>query len=91
MTVKKIFRSTAAKLVAFLVVVGCVAGAVTQAEYGIMNMLRWSNDSELVYRLEDRFEDSQLVNGLVSTTVADLDYALHLSLIHIFDFMNVPC
>ena len=77
MTVKKIFRSTAAKLVAFLVVVGCVAGAVTQAEYGIMNMLRWSNDSELVYRLEDRFEDSQLVNGLVSTTVADLDYALH--------------
>ena len=32
MTVKKIFRSTAAKLVAFLVVVGCVAGAVTQAE-----------------------------------------------------------
>lgn len=77
MTVKKIFRSTAAKLVAFLVVVGCVAGAVAQAEYGIMNMLRWSNDSELVYRLEDRFEDSQLVNGLVSTTVADLDYALH--------------
>ena len=54
-----------------------MAGAVTQAEYGIMNMLRWSNDSELVYRLEDRFEDSQLVNGLVSTTVADLDYALH--------------
>ena len=77
MTVKKIFRSTAAKLVAFLVVVGCVAGAVTQAESGIMNMLRWSNDRELVYRLEDRCEDSQLVNGLVSTTVADLDYALH--------------
>lgn len=77
MTVKKVFRSTAVKLIAFLMVTGCVTGAITQAEYGMMNMLRWSNDSELVYRLEDRFEDSQLMNGMVDSMVADLDYALH--------------
>lgn len=76
MTVKKVFRSTAVKLIAFLMVTGCVTGAITQAEYGMMNMLRWSNDSELVYRLEDRFEDSQLMNGMVDSMVADLDYAL---------------
>ena len=76
MTVKKVFRSTAVKLIAFLMVTGCVIGAITQAEYGMMNMLRWSNDSELVYRLEDRFEDSQLMNGMVDSMVADLDYAL---------------
>lgn len=77
MMAKKIFRSAAVKLVAFLAVVGCTVGAVAQAELGIMDMLRWSNDSELVYRLEDQFADSQLLNGMVNSTMADLDYALH--------------
>ena len=74
---KKIFRSAAAKLVAFLVVVGCTVGAVAQAELGIMDMLRWSNNGELVYRLEDKFSDSQLLYGMVNSMMADLDYALH--------------
>lgn len=77
MMAKKIFRSAAVKLVAFLAVVGCTVGAVAQAEYGIIDMLRWSNDSELVYRMEDQFADSQLLNGMVNSTMADLDYALH--------------
>lgn len=77
MTAKKVFRSTAAKLIAFLIVVGCVAGAMARAEFGIMDIRRWSNESEVVYRLEDRFEDSQLMNGMVNSMVADLDYALH--------------
>ncbi|HJA49276.1 MAG TPA: HAMP domain-containing histidine kinase [Candidatus Agathobaculum intestinipullorum] len=77
MMAKKIFRSAAVKLVAFLAVVGCTVGAIAQAELGIMDMLRWSNDSELVYRLEDQFSDSQLLNGMVNSTMADLDYALH--------------
>lgn len=77
MMAKKIFRSAAVKLVAFLAVVGCTVGAIAQAELGIMDMLRWSNDSELVYRLEDQFSDSQLLSGMVNSTMADLDYALH--------------
>lgn len=77
MMAKKIFRSVAVKLAAFLVVVGCTVGAVAQAELGIMDMLRLSNDSELVYRLEDQFSDSQLIYGMVNSMMADLDYALH--------------
>lgn len=77
MMAKKIFRSVAMKLAAFLVVVGCTVGAVAQVELGIMDMLRWSDGSELVYRLEDQFSNSQLLNGMVNTMVADLDYALH--------------
>lgn len=77
MMAKKIFRSAAVKLAAFLIVIGCTMGAVAQAELGIMDMLRWSNDSELVYRLEDQFSDSQLIYGMVNSMMADLDYALH--------------
>lgn len=77
MMAKKIFRSVAVKLAAFLAVVGCTVGAVAQAELGIMDMLRLSNDSELVYRLEDQFSDSQLIYGMVNSMMADLDYALH--------------
>lgn len=77
MMAKKIFRSAAVKLAAFLIVIGCTVGAVAQAELGIMDMLRWSNDSELVYRLEDQFSDSQLIYGMVNSMMADLDYALH--------------
>lgn len=77
MMAKKIFRSAAVKIAAFLVVVGCTVGAVAQAELGIMDMLRWSNDGELVYRLEDRFSDSQLLYGMVNSMMSDLDYALH--------------
>lgn len=77
MMAKKIFRSAAVKLVAFLAVVGCTVGAVAQVELGIADMLRWSNDSELVYRLEDQFSDSQLIYGMVNSMMADLDYALH--------------
>lgn len=77
MMAKKIFRSAAVKLAAFLAVVGCTVGAIAQAELGIMDMLRWSNDSELVYRLEDQFSDSQLIYSMVNSMMADLDYALH--------------
>ena len=71
MTAKKVFRSTAAKLIAFLIVVGCVAGAMARDGFGIMDIRRWSNESEVVYRLADRVENSQVMKGRGKSMVAE--------------------
>ena len=57
MNIKGILRSTAAKLIAFVCIVGCFAGALFLTENTITDFAV-DNGSNMVYRFEGDFADS---------------------------------
>ncbi|MDO4271349.1 MAG: HAMP domain-containing sensor histidine kinase [Eubacteriales bacterium] len=76
MTAKKIFRSSAAKLLAFLVIIGCAAAALIHAEYTLVDWRGQDDNQGMVYRFEDDFSDSYLIDDLMNELTSDLQYAL---------------
>lgn len=56
---KKIFRSSLAKLLAFVMILGCVAGAAATVNQVIIQTIEADNDNTWVYRFESRFDDSE--------------------------------
>ena len=59
MNIKGILRSSAAKLIAFVCIVGCFAGALFLTENTITDFAV-DNGSNMVYRFEGDFADSVL-------------------------------
>lgn len=76
MVAKRIFRSSAAKLLAFLLILACIAGAAGTVGQMFEQVRRESDSGEWVYRLESSFADSHYVSELMNNQVNNLDYAL---------------
>ncbi|MDY3617740.1 sensor histidine kinase [Agathobaculum sp.] len=72
---KKIFRSSAAKLLAFLLMLACVAGAAgTVGE--MFEQIGTESGSEWVYQFESNFQDSGYVSSILNMQLSNLNYAL---------------
>lgn len=76
MMAKKIFRSGAAKLLAFLLILACVAGAAGTVGEMFKTISSDMGSSQWVYQLESRFQDSQYVSSIFNMQLSNLNYAL---------------
>lgn len=80
MTAKKIFRSAALKLLAFLAVVGCFAGALAHAEDAVLKLLDTQNSDGFIYQFDRSYEDARWPSDVINSFVSNLDYALHVGM-----------
>ena len=71
MNIKGILRSTAAKLIAFVCIVGCFAGALFLTEDTITDFAA-DNGSNMVYRFEGDFADSYYMSQQLSIMCAEM-------------------
>lgn len=76
MVAKKLFRSAATKLLAFLLILACVVGAAGTIGQMVEQVYRESDSGKWAYRFESSFADSRYVSELMYNQVNNLDYAL---------------
>ena len=74
MTAKKVFCSTAAKLIVFLFVLSCMGAALFTSIYALCDWIQ--NGSSYHYRFESSFESAGVLDAEMSWMMADLAYAL---------------
>ena len=74
MNIKGILRSSAAKLIAFVCIVGCFAGALFLTENTITDFAA-DNGSNMVYRFESDFADSYYMCQQLSIMCAQMTNA----------------
>ncbi len=75
MNIKGILRSTAAKLIAFVCIVGCFAGALFLVENTIADFAMNGSD-QMVYRFESDFSDSYYMSQQLSRMCDEMASAL---------------
>ena len=75
MNTKGILRSTAAKLIAFVCIVGCFAGALFVGENTIADFAM-NNGDQMVYRFESDFSDSYYMSQQLSQMCDEMANAL---------------
>lgn len=73
---KKICRSSVAKLLAFLMILGCIVGAAGTVGQMVGDVTTEDRSDPWVYQFESSFADSNYVSNLMNQQLVNLEYAL---------------